>query len=297
MGVETRLSLALAAALVAAATLAAPAGARVFFSASMTPGPVHYPGTRTLEYRLEIRTTTRAQHLTIELQAPGWGLTGPAGSPVRLLGRPRLDGAGELVAFHQIAFGGAAQMCVRGYATASPYVEVTLPENATTTLVATYETGRAAPFPDTDYRVTFVARGLAGRMPEVVEARPPRPALAGKTGVRLSLRTNPARPRRGQMVAVVGRATPALAGDAVHLVAARGRKGPAERVFFEGPSYPRDYEPPRPLGDVRVNEGGRFAFGGWELSGRHYFAVQAVYRSRRPDVVSDRSCPLQLWVS
>ena len=283
-------------ALIAAAALAAPsASAEVQVTASMTPQTIHYPRTQEIEYRLTLTTGDVAERLRIELLAPGWPGESAQGSPVRLAGQPTLEGAGTIEDFTETFASSPGYTCIRGYGRTRPRVVLSLPANSTSTLVARYATGRAAPWPRTDYRVSFVVQGIADG-PRRVVAAPPRPALAGKTGVRFALRVVPAEPTPGDRVRVVGRTFPALAGETVRVRTARTAYIRPGHDFFEGPMFPADFGRPWLVGTERVGERGWFSLPGWVARAQRFYAVWASYRSTRRDLVSDRSCPSIVWV-
>jgi hypothetical protein len=281
---------------VAVAALAAQsAAAAVEVTASMTPRTIHYPRTQEIEYRLTLTTGDVAERLRIEFLAPGWPGESAQGSPVRLAGQPTLEGVGTIEDFTETGGRSLAYSCIRGYGLTRPRVVLSLPANSTSTLVARYATGRAAPWPRTDYRVRFVVRGIAGG-PSRVVATPPRPALAGKTGVRFALRLVPAEPTPGDRVRVVGRTFPALAGETVRVRTARTAYIRPGHDFFEGPMFPADFGRPWLVGTASVGERGWFALPGWVARAQRFYAVWASYRSTRRDLVSDRSCPSIVWV-
>ena len=261
----------------------------------MKPQTIHYPRTQQIEYRLTLTTGDRDEQLRIGLFAPLWFRGFADGSPVRLAGEPTLEGPGAIDEFSQAGAHTVGYTCIRGYRLTSPQVTVSLPANSSSTLVARYATGRAAPWPGTDYRVRFVVRGIAGGPTPVVVA-PPRPVLAGKTGVRFALRVVPRQPGPGERVRVVGRTFPTLAGETVRVRAARTAYVAPGEDFFEGPSFPGAFGRPWLVGTATVGERGWFSLPGWVARPRRYYAVWASYRSTRRDVVSDRSCPALIWV-
>ncbi len=278
-----------------AAFAAHSAAAAVEVTASMTPRTIHYPRTQEIEYRLTLTTGDRDERVRVALVAPGWPGEFAQGSPVRLAAEPTLQGAGTIEDFTEWASWSSGYSCIRGYGVTWPRVVLALPANSTSTLVARYATGRAPPWPRTDYRVTFVVRGIAGG-PRRVVAVPPRPELAGKTGVRFALRVVPAEPQAGDRVRVVGRTFPALAGETIRVAAARTPYVAPGEIYFEGPSFPGDFGRPWLVGTATVGERGWFSLPGWVARAQRYYAVWARYRSTRRNVVSDRSCPAIVWV-
>lgn len=271
-----------------AAAVAPAASAHVTFTAAMSPTTIHYPQTREIEYRLTMTTGADPERFSVGLRTPVYG--GLLGSPVTPAGPPTLTGPGTIVSYREgrgrFAPAGV-DPCTRGYEERLDTVELALPASSTAMLVARHRTGRAAPWPDTDYRLAFVVRGMSGGGPGRVETvRPPPPRLVGKTGVRFRLLVRPWNPPSGGRVRVVVRPTPGLHGQRIVLRTAV--VPPAPGLFIEGPHYPQDFRPPRTLAVLRVERGeARFR---WRPRLRTYHDVWVVYRSQDSDLVSDASC-------
>ena len=78
-------------------------------SASMVPTTIDFPGTQEIVYRLELDTGNAPQRVRVALEAPLFAAGGgppprtaapgvkPVGSPIQLLERPVLEGAGRVV--------------------------------------------------------------------------------------------------------------------------------------------------------------------------------------------------------
>jgi len=229
----------------------------------------------------------------------------PVGSPIQLLERPVLEGAGRVVDYEppvSVAVAGRTP-CQRGYAeTSAAVVTLELPANSRSTLVARAETGRAAPWPDTDYRLTFAV--AVGAPPgKSVTVRPPEPEVTGRRGTRVRIQLLPGpRPRGGRPVRVSGTIAPAAVGASITLWRAAVRQPAGGAIYVEGPDFPRDYEAPRRLAAVATDTRGRFVSPAWQPRRRKGiyggdYAVWATYRPGARSRVPERTCPLFLSVT
>ncbi len=285
-------------------------------SASMSPTTVDFPGTREIVYRLEFATGSAPQRVRVALQPPLFAAGGgpppraaapgvkPVGSPVQLLERPVLEGAGRVVGYEPpltVAIAGRTP-CQRGYAETSPAVlTLELPANAQSTIVARAETGRAAPWPDTDYRLTF-AVAVGAPPAKSVTVRPAKPEVTGRRGTRVRIQLLPGlRPTRGQPVRVSGTIAPAAVSASITLWHAAVRQPAGGALYVEGPDFPRDYEMPRRLGTVATDTRGRFVSTAWQPRHRRGtyggdYAVWATYRPAARSQVPERTCPLLISV-
>ena len=286
-------------------------------SASMSPTTIDFPGTQEIVYRLELTTGSAPQRVRVAVQPPIFAAGGgppprtaapgvkPVGSPIQLLERPVLEGGGRIVDYEpplSAAIAGRTP-CQRGYAeTSAAVVTLELPANTRSTLVARAETGRAAPWPDTDYRLTFAV--TVGAPPaKSVTVRPAKPEVTGRRGTRVRIQLLPGlRPTRGHPVRVSGTIAPAAVGASITLWHAAVRQPAGGALYVEGPDFPRDYETPRRLGTVATDTRGRFVSPAWLPRRRKGvyggdYAVWATYRPSTRGRVPERTCPLFLSVS
>jgi hypothetical protein len=216
-----------------------------------------------------------------------------------------LEGAGRVVDYEpplSVAIAGRTP-CQRGYAeTSAAVITLELPANARSRLVARAETGRAAPWPDTDYRLAFAV--AVGSPPgKSVTVRPAEPDVTGRRGTRVRFQLLPGlRPGRGRPVRVSGSITPAAVGASITVWHAAVRQPTGGALYIEGPDFPRDYEAPRRLGTVTTDTRGRFVSPAWQPRRRKGtyggdYAVWATYRPAARNRVAERTCPLFLTVS
>jgi len=279
----------LAAALLSALA-AAPAQAEdPTFEASLSPERVTFGGPDP-EARLVIETGADSERFTVRPFDAGGGFVNLDGRWEGSLldancSRPRFEGAGVLeetscsvpgipactrTALRPIAHG------ILGGGTA---YEVTVPARSRTTLVVPLMAAQSAPWPSSRYAAGFILEGGTLEADRKVSSAPTAPA--GRTGVRIALRVDPAggalcepTPKVRGPVTVRGRTEPNLGGQEIVL-----RYGTAE-------------EPdPRDLARVRVADDGTFAFAGWRPP-PGYYEVGAKYTAQRAELADDFSSPV-----
>jgi hypothetical protein len=189
-----------------------------------------------------------------------------------------------------------------GYATGTASVDVLLPPDSATTLAVRYDTGRHAPWVDSDFRLTFtVQTQLVGTYPagSPFAAMPTvttpmtitttGPTVGGRTGVHILLSTNPRgtpgapyAPRkisRSQRVAISGRILPAVANRLIVLQWAHG----------DGALHP--------LEKVRTDSSGRFTAAAWSPGPPGTYDLWASYPKQPGGLAADTtSCPVRFTV-
>jgi len=194
------------------------------------------------------------------------------------------------------------QSAFHGYATGTASVDVLLPPDSATTLAVRYDTGRRAPWVDSDFRLTFtVQTQLVGTYPagSPFAAMPTvttpmtitttGPTVGGRTGVHILLSTNPRgtpgapyAPRkisRSQRVAISGRILPAVANRLIVLQWAHG----------DGALHP--------LEKVRTDASGRFTATAWSPGAPGTYDLWASYPKQPGGLVADTtSCPVRFMV-
>ena len=174
-----------------------------------------------------------------------------------------------------------------GYATGAASVDVLLPPDSATTLAVRYDTGRRAPWIDTDFKLTFtVATQLVGTYPAgspfagaptvttPVTMTTAGPTVAGRIGVQILLETTPHAPARiapGAGIAISGRILPGRSGRRIDFEWTRSG-GALTELARRGPA---------PMGVSRSRVGGRRSPGATSC-GRATRASQAASSRTRP---------------
>ena len=189
-----------------------------------------------------------------------------------------------------------------GYATGTASVDVLLPPDSATTLAVRYDTGRRAPWVDSDFRLKFtVQTQLVGTYPagSPFAATPTvttpmtfttaGPSVGGRTGVHILLSTSPRgtpgapyAPReisRSQRVAISGRILPSVAGRLIVLQWAHG----------DGALHS--------LEQVRTDANGRFTANPWAPGRPGTYDLWASYPKQPGGLAADTtSCPVRFTV-
>jgi hypothetical protein len=188
---------------------------------------------------------------------------------------------------------------VHGYATGVASVDILLPPNASTVLAVRYDTGRRAPWVDSDFRLRFTvepflvgsysagtpfAAGATVTTP--VNFTTTGPSVSGPTGAHIILSTSPrADPygtsavAAGRNVAISGRLLPGKAGRRIVLQWAHAG-GPLHTIT-----------------SVTTRGGGSFGPTSWKPTGRGSYELWASYPSQRGGLVADgTSCPRRFAV-
>lgn len=262
------------------------AGAGVAFRSTVDPPELLYPGGRELTYRLEMRTGDRQEELGLSLTPGGWGggRFGEAGSPLAPIG-VALEGPGRMELGPELH--GDPARCLRGSVIHFTTVDVTLPADSISTLVARYRTGFAPPLPGARYGL--VAEASGGTLDRPVSIELPGPRLRGRRGVRIGLQTAPRSSdeifveppsiRRGQPISLSGTTDPPVAGQRIEL-----------RYRYEGSEATGGRPAGGVLATIRADRRGRFRHRGWRPRRRGLYRLTAAYRSQRRSLASDESC-------
>ena len=260
------------------------------FEASLTPERIAFGDGTEPEARLTIQTGADAETFNVSTDATSpefIDLDGrSAGGGVLGVGcaRPRVEGPGTLGPLRCTvpslpACNRTGLRVFHGIFDGSGDLEVSVPPRSRTTLVFRARQSMDAPWPASRFQVRFqVSDGtLAG--PQAIET--PRLAPAGRTGVRIGLRVEPAgggfcepAPQVRGPLTVRGRTDPSLAGQEILLRTAT-----------------TDEQVPRDLARVRVADDGTFAFAGWRPP-PGYREVAATYAAQRPELADDFSAPV-----
>jgi hypothetical protein len=267
--------------------------------ATMSPTRIHYPGTRRVEYRLELVTGDRPRrldviaipptytrppvarsfpewlrdrvralkHLVASLRAGRSPI--PSGSPLGPVGPLRVIGAGRAVPNYvypgppDLSFPFPYRSCAHGYSESVSRVSLDLPARSRTTVLARYRTGRAAPWPGTDYRVTFQVaerpdseRRVGSRADNYLLVRPAEPGVSGPTTSRLTLAVRPYRQvPLGRHIRILGHTVPPTPHRWVRL-----------RFRAWRPIGLISFGPVRTLAWVQTDARGAFAYRGWRAA-------------------------------
>jgi hypothetical protein len=160
-------------------------------------------------------------------------------------------------------------------------------------IVGPTEIGRISAWPGADLRARFVVSprlvgGGRGTIPIRQVVRPQWPAVSGRTGVRLRIRTSPSSARWGQP-----RRRPSPRGRPVRIYGRAEGLPPGRRVVLRTTSS----RVPRlsTLAVVRTGKRGRFVYRGWKPSERGIYEVWA-FTPRQSRRVRDFACPRVLAV-
>jgi hypothetical protein len=267
--------------------------------ATMSPTRIHYPGTRRVEYRLELVTGNRPRRVDVIAIPPSYARppvarsfpewlrdrlralkallvalhTGrspmPSGAPIEPAGPLKVLGAGRALPNYVypippgLSFPFPYRSCAHGYVESVSRVGLDLPTRSRTTVLARYRTGRAAPWPGTDYRVTFqVAErpDSGGRVrPQAGDyllAWPARPHVDGATASRLTLTARPSHQVPvGRRIPIFGITKPPSPSRWVRLM-----------FRAASPSGPFNFGPIRTLAWVQTDARGAFAYRGWRAA-------------------------------
>jgi hypothetical protein len=288
----------------------------------MTPGEIHFPRTRIVTYRLQLITGNAPERLLVIAAPPSY--SGPpfprsfdelirqrrnelrellrhrlpllaCGSPIEPVGGLEIAGAGKRISDPLFpmppdipAVFSPNRPCERGYPIDRRAVALQLPPQAAATVTGRYRTGRSAPWPGTDYRLTFLVFPLwnggrsqtthAPRGRRYLLARPIQPRLTGTSGVKITLRTSPElRVRRGREVRVFGRTDPPVRRQWMRL------------SFRAAPEWTGPIGPTKLLAQVRTDAEGRFDYR-WRPGYGLNYELWATYRRQRTWLTSDESC-------
>jgi hypothetical protein len=235
-------------------------------STAVEPAQITYPQQRTVTYRLMMTTGDREERLSV---APG-------GIPFASGGAVTLEGPGRLGFGIHGDPGPLPPGCSRSRlgTQLSRFYTVALPPRSTSILVSQYML-IAAPWPGTDLRLRYSFDSFSPQPSAPITflgpqgLSSPRPALAGITGVRLTLTTrppssleHPARVRLGHSVLIRGHADPGIAGDRIVLRASRRSRRPLT------------------IARARVRPDGSFA-ARWHPTRRGTYGLYAIYHSQR----------------
>jgi hypothetical protein len=224
----------------------------VDLSASVTPGQIQFPGTTDLTYSLRLDSSAQPQTVSVKVDQGSFGPPPSIGSPAELIaGSQRLTGAGRLLQFSVLpAFIPplGAYVCRHGYTPTEVRAQVQLPAQSTTTLSLGYRTGAEAPWPETDFRLTYTVSGFQPQSPDSVLVSPS-PATSGVRGVHITLSTRPRSDeaygalaptvRSGHAVTLMGATSPAVPRAQLLLAVARSRANPKARreIFINPPKF------------------------------------------------------------
>ncbi|MGD0196596.1 MAG: hypothetical protein ABSC56_01635 [Solirubrobacteraceae bacterium] len=297
---------AIASALLAAA-LFAPASIADDLGASGTlETPVHLTlRTHFILYYLQLHTGASQEAFSVQMTPPPFATAGalPEGQSIDGPTDIALQGPGtigdEVQAPSAIVPCSNRPSAFHGYATGVASVDVLLPADSNTVLAVRYNTGRRAPWVDSDFRLKFTLEPtLVGTYPAgspfaggatltaPMSFTTAGPTVSGRTGAHILLSTsprqsgaNPYAPKAigaGQSVTISGRLLPAQAGRRIVLQWDRG--GGALHT----------------IATVTTRAGGRFGPTSWRPAGRGTYELWASYPAQAGDLVADgTSCPLR----
>jgi hypothetical protein len=296
------------AALIATPALA-PAGTVALTLTGTLTTPVKLDATtRYILYYLELRSGPSEQRFSVKLTPPPFATVG-GGADGRSIDGPTalaLQGPGKLGQLVQgpsvILPCSTRESAFPGYATGDAVVDVLLPPDSATVLAVRYDTGRHAPWVDSDFRLTFtVQTHLVGhyRRPSPFAAgatltapmsiTTAGPTVSGSLAAHLVLSTTPA----GATGALTS--PPTIAATAA--VGIRGRLLPAQadrRVVLQ---WSRADGPLQTLATVHTDALGRFRSPSWRPPGPGTYALWASYPRQGGGLLPDSTaCPARFRV-
>lgn len=288
----------------------------VEFEATMEPARVAFPDVAHLTYRLEMdsgpTTSGRPFEFSVEARVPLYGASRRGEGAAFRITSARLEGdavAGaesalqveptcspKTDAMSRLEPPRYAQFSWHGYEPVHRGFEVELPPDSHGSFVVEAEAGAVAPWTTLDWRLPFK---IIPAQPSPVDlqpaetvpaqtVRPPEDRVrTPRTGVQIVLKTdppsapapfaNPPEIARGEPIDIRGRTYPRLPGARI-------------RLRYFGPDDGRSSRF-RKLARVEVGRRGRFRYRGWRPDEPGGYELWAFYRSRRPSLVSDYSCP------
>ena len=279
--------------LAAIALAAGPAKASLTFRSSVTPTLVTFPGEQEIAYRLDISNagTRPLAEFAVRLEVPVYGDVARGrsseGSPISLKEVQATDGLvvqerTEIFGYAPCSPSGgrAAVPGPHGYEPHNVELELALPDGLTGALIATYQTGRSAPWLSTPH----IPRALLLHGPDVqsgtpVEIQPPSYRFSGQTGVRIDLRLATRSASPGERVLIRGSTRPRVRRQRLRLRVLRPN---ARRL--------------RTLAVVRTDRRGRFRYAEWRPQRRGTHEFWAFYRTQSPRLTDDWACPHLLQV-
>jgi hypothetical protein len=264
--------------------------------------------TRVILYYLQLHSGANEERFAVRLTPPPFATVGglPEGESIDGPTDIVLQGPGTLGDEVQkpstIAPCSSRTSAFHGYATGVASVDILLPPDANTVLAVRYDTGRRAPWLDSDFRLTFTVE------PFLVGTYPPSspfaagatvttplvytttgPPVRGRTGAHILLSTTPGQPKSDPYapkaigatasVEISGRLLPGQAGRQVVLQWERG----------DGALYS--------ITTVTTGAGGRFGPTRWRPGGHGTYELWASYPAQPGGLVADStSCPLRFAV-
>jgi hypothetical protein len=293
--------LAASVALALAAVILPASGASLTLSGTLFSPTTVDASTPDVLYYLQMHSGATQELFSVEMTPPPFATVGGGNEGSSLDGPTAvaLQGPGTLGNLVQtpdvIAPCSNRPTAFHGYATGAASVDVLLPPNSATTLAVRYDTGRRAPWIDSDFKLTFtVATQLVGTYPTgspftgtptvttPVTLTTSGPSASGRIGVHILLDTAPHAPAsvaRGDAIAISGRILPGRVGRRVVLQWARSGGRLTE------------------LATARTRAGGRFTAHAWRPAKPGSYELWASYPAQSGGLVADTtSCPLRFTV-
>jgi hypothetical protein len=245
-------------------------------------------GARSLDFQLFLSTSHYRARRAGAVMPEGATMTPefhPIGLPIDVTGQ-------ATVKYFGLAQGLPAcspvQNRFHGGESGGPSVAMSMAENATSTVTATYIVGNFAPWPGDDPQLTVTASPLPGgpsTLTREMTAHSPKIAVHGKTGTRIGLATTPP-----SYVSGTKRHRHAKRGTAIEV---RGTTDPPLRAGTISLSQvlPGAHRP-TPLAHVRTDRRGAFTYE-WTPKRRGIYELWA-FSPAGPDRVRDYTCPIAI---
>ncbi|MGA2470770.1 MAG: hypothetical protein ABSG64_08785 [Solirubrobacteraceae bacterium] len=287
----------------------APAGlADVSVSGTLATPTVVTTRTHFILYYLQLHSAANQELFAVQMTPPPFATVGglPEGQSIDGPVDIALQGPGTLGDTVQtpssITPCSSRTSAFHGYATGVASVDVLLPPDSNTTLAVRYDTGRRAPWVDSDFRLLFTvepflvgtyaagspfAAGATVTTPYAITTTAP--LVGSKTGAHILLHTSPGQPLStpyapktigtSTVVEISGRLLPAKPGRRIILQWAHA-----------GGSL-------RQLAVVATNAQGRFAATAWRPGTPGSYELWASYPAQPGGLIADgTSCPLRFTV-
>jgi hypothetical protein len=297
-----------AVAMVGLATVASSGLADVSVSGTLVT-PTHVtPRTHVILYYVQMHSGTNEERFAVTLTPPPFATVGglPEGKSIDGPTDIVLQGPGTLGTTVNtpsvITPCSSRASAFHGYATGVTSVDVLLPPDSNTTLAVRYNTGRRAPWVDSDFRLKFTTEPLlVGTYPAsspfaagatittATSFTTSGPLVSGKTGAHILLSASPGQSKSNPY------APKTIGASTVVRISGRLLPGePGRRIELEWAHAGGSL---KPLAVVHTGAHGRFAATRWQPHSPGTYELWASYPNQPGGLLADStSCPLRFTV-